>query len=83
MYFVLCPLQVNFSAIDEYRKKEDLYLERVAELEDISRQKEKQRKNHEDLRKMRLNEFMEGFSIITAKLKEMYQMITLGGDAEL
>merc|ERR1719204_271916 len=32
---------------------------------------------------MRLNEFMEGFSIITSKLKEMYQMITLGGDAEL
>merc|ERR1712077_44261 len=27
--------------------------------------------------------FMEGFGIITAKLKEMYQMITLGGDAEL
>merc|ERR1712010_245525 len=26
---------------------------------------------------------MEGFGIITAKLKEMYQMITLGGDAEL
>ena len=41
------------------------------------------RKQHDDLRKMRLNEFMEGFSIITSKLKEMYQMITLGGDAEL
>jgi len=27
--------------------------------------------------------FMEGFGIITLKLKEMYQMITLGGDAEL
>ena len=79
----LASLKVNFSVIEEYRKKEDLYLERVAELEDISRQKEKQRRNHEDLRKMRLNEFMEGFSIITAKLKEMYQMITLGGDAEL
>jgi len=26
---------------------------------------------------------MLGFSIITSKLKEMYQMITLGGDAEL
>jgi structural maintenance of chromosome 4 len=27
--------------------------------------------------------FMEGFGVITLKLKEMYQMITLGGDAEL
>ena len=26
---------------------------------------------------------MDGFSVITLKLKEMYQMITLGGDAEL
>ena len=26
---------------------------------------------------------MTGFNIITSKLKEMYQMITLGGDAEL
>ena len=26
---------------------------------------------------------MEGFNAISLKLKEMYQMITLGGDAEL
>lgn len=26
---------------------------------------------------------MSGYNIISAKLKEMYQMITLGGDAEL
>jgi structural maintenance of chromosome 4 len=31
----------------------------------------------------RLDEFMAGFCHITLKLKEMYQMITLGGDAEL
>ncbi len=75
--------QVNFGAIEEYRKKEDIYLERVAELEQVSHQKEKQRRNFEDLRKMRLEEFMSGFTIITTKLKEIYQMITLGGDAEL
>ena len=37
----------------------------------------------EELRRRRLDEFMSGFNIITLKLKEMYQMITLGGDAEL
>ena len=26
---------------------------------------------------------MAGFNVISLKLKEMYQMITLGGDAEL
>ncbi len=35
------------------------------------------------LRKARLSEFMTGFALITTKLKELYQMITLGGDAEL
>ena len=32
---------------------------------------------------MILLEFTEGFDIITNKVKQMYQMITLGGDAEL
>jgi chromosome segregation ATPase len=40
-------------------------------------------KRHELLRKKRLDVFMAAFSVITRKLKEMYQMITLGGDAEL
>jgi len=35
------------------------------------------------MKQQRLEEFMEGFSVISMKLKEMYQMITLGGDAEL
>jgi hypothetical protein len=29
------------------------------------------------------SEFTKGFEIITAKVKQMYQMITMGGDAEL
>ena len=41
------------------------------------------REGYEVLRKARLDEFMAGFSCISLKLKEMYQMITLGGDAEL
>ena len=34
-------------------------------------------------KKKRCEEFLSGFYVISAKLKEMYQMITLGGDAEL
>lgn len=45
-------------------------------------QRNEVRKGHDEVRKARLNEFMTGFSIICSKLKEMYQMITLGGDAE-
>ena len=58
-------------------------MSRVAEFDDVNRQRDEQRKNVEMLRKARLSEFMTGFAIITTKLKELYQMITLGGDAEL
>jgi len=73
----------DLKAIEEFKRKEAVYLERVAELDDITQIRDRARKRHDDLRKTRLNEFMEGFGIITGKLKEMYQMITLGGDAEL
>ena len=42
-----------------------------------------EREAYEALRKARLGEFMAGFNAISLRLKEMYQMITLGGDAEL
>lgn len=79
----LAQSKPNLAVIQEYRKKEEIYLQRVSELDDITHQRDEQRKYHEDLRKQRLNEFMSGFTIISNKLKEMYQMITLGGDAEL
>lgn len=73
----------NMAAIAEYRKKEEDYLSRVEELERITEQRNEARKQHEDLRRQRLEMFMDGFGKITLRLKEMYQMITLGGDAEL
>ncbi|XP_077988154.1 structural maintenance of chromosomes protein 4-like [Glandiceps talaboti] len=76
-------MKPNMAAIEEYKKKEELYLKRVGELDEITEQRDNKRREHEDLRKERLNMFMAGFSTITNKLKEMYQMITLGGDAEL
>ena len=58
-------------------------MKRVAELDQITDIRNEQRRLHDDLRKRRLDEFMAGFTVITTRLKEMYQMITLGGDAEL
>ncbi|XP_054744816.1 structural maintenance of chromosomes protein 4 [Anastrepha obliqua] len=73
----------NLSCIDEYIEKRNVYLERVKVLEDITSKRNEMRQLYDDLRKKRYNEFMQGFKIITRKLKEMYQMITQGGDAEL
>jgi structural maintenance of chromosome 4 len=56
---------------------------RLAELEKITETRNELRAQHESLRRERLTAFMTGFEVISLKLKEMYQMITLGGDAEL
>ncbi|XP_068174086.1 structural maintenance of chromosomes protein 4 isoform X2 [Antennarius striatus] len=76
-------MKPNLGAIAEYKKKEELYLQRVAQLDEITTERDNFKRGYEDLRKQRLNEFMTGFNVITNKLKENYQMLTLGGDAEL
>ncbi|NWU02289.1 SMC4 protein, partial [Urocynchramus pylzowi] len=76
-------LRPNLGAIADYRSKEELYLKHVEELDNITSERDKFREAYEELRKQRLNEFMAGFNVITNKLKENYQMLTLGGDAEL
>ncbi|KFP74712.1 Structural maintenance of chromosomes protein 4, partial [Acanthisitta chloris] len=76
-------MKPNLGAIAEFRKQEELYLKHVAELDNITSERDNFRQAFENVRKQRLNEFMAGFNVITNKLKENYQMLTLGGDAEL
>lgn len=73
----------NMAAIPQYRQKYAEYMEKLAELNSVTEKRNQQQAQYDDFRKKRLEEFMAGFSIISMKLKEMYQMITLGGDAEL
>ncbi|XP_031833737.1 structural maintenance of chromosomes 4-like protein gluon [Nomia melanderi] len=73
----------NMQLIEEYKIKDALYLQRAADLEKITVERNKMRDIYETARRRRIQEFLTGFTIITDKLKEMYQMITLGGDAEL
>lgn len=79
----LQQMKPDMTAIEEWKRKNEVYEERVAELASVTGERDKFRRSHEELRKKRLDEFMSGFNIISLKLKEMYQMITLGGDAEL
>ncbi|XP_077422649.1 structural maintenance of chromosomes protein 4 [Vanacampus margaritifer] len=76
-------MKPNLGAIAEYKKKEEQYLQRVAQLDEVTTERDNFKRGYEDLRKQRLSEFMSGFNMITNKLKENYQMLTLGGDAEL
>lgn len=67
-------MQPNMSAIAEYKQKEEQYLQRVEELDGATSSRDAARKEFDDLRQQRLDCFMAGFSVITTKLKEMYQV---------
>lgn len=74
---------VNMNALLEYMRKDHVYRVRLGELEAINAQRGALKETYEGLRRQRLEQFMAGFGQISLRLKEMYQMITLGGDAEL
>jgi len=76
-------MKPNLTSIAEYRRANDEHKGKLTEYDDVNNQREDARRQLEELRRARHDEFMSGFSIISMKLKEMYQMITLGGDAEL
>ena len=55
--------------------QEELYQSRLKDLDGITAERDDARKQFEDMRKQRLDLFMAGFSVITSKLKEMYQVM--------
>ncbi|CCH46220.1 Structural maintenance of chromosomes protein [Wickerhamomyces ciferrii] len=75
--------KINVDVLEEYGKRAVEYNSRKNDLNQAVNERDEIKKMSEDLKKKRLDEFMEGFNIISATLKEMYQMITMGGNAEL
>ncbi|KAI6017477.1 RecF/RecN/SMC [Pisolithus marmoratus] len=73
----------NLAVLKDYKKREEEFMRRAKDLEQITEARDAQKLKYDTLRKQRLDEFMAGFNLISLKLKEMYQMITLGGNAEL
>lgn len=76
-------LKPNLASIEEFRRADTEHKAKLSDYEVVHTEREDARRHLEGLRQQRLEEFMDGFSVISMKLKEMYQMITLGGDAEL
>ena len=79
----LSALQPNQRAIVEYNAKDVDYRSRQSDLNELTIRRADTQRSYESTRTQRLNDFMAGFTTIASKLKEMYQMLTLGGDAEL
>jgi structural maintenance of chromosome 4 len=74
----------NLSVLKEYKKREEEFLKRATDLEETTKLRDAKKGEYDGLRKQRLDEFMAGFSLISLKLKEMYQVRTtaiLGEDS--
>ncbi|GMR33952.1 hypothetical protein PMAYCL1PPCAC_04147, partial [Pristionchus mayeri] len=75
--------QLQPHVLEDYKKKLDKLKSESTALADVKDKFNKHRDLCDDLKKERLDEFMGGFEQIATALREMYQMITLGGDASL
>lgn len=76
-------VNVDLGVLAEYRRRVEEHAARSSDLAEAVAQRDAAKKRCDDLRRLRLEGFMEGFSTISLRLKEMYQMITMGGNAEL
>lgn len=74
---------VELGVLAEYRRRVNEHASRMDDLNTALTSRDAAKKRTDDLRRLRLEGFMEGFSMISMRLKEMYQMITMGGNAEL
>lgn len=79
----LQDVTIDFGVLAEYRQRVEEFSARSNDLAEAVASRDSARKQCEELRRLRLEGFMEGFSTISLRLKEMYQMITMGGNAEL
>ncbi len=75
--------QVDLSVLADYRRRVAEHASRSADLATAISSRDSAAARRDDLRRLRLEGFMTGFAAISARLKEMYQLITLGGNAEL
>lgn len=76
-------VNVELGVLAEYRRRVEEHSARSSDLQQSVTGRDTAKKRCDELRKLRLEGFMEGFSMISLRLKEMYQMITMGGNAEL
>lgn len=76
-------LRPNLKVLEEYRQREAALEEMQGQLGTAEQQREQIRGRYDELCRRRHDEFMAGFRAISARLKELYQLITMGGNAEL
>ena len=73
----------NLKVIDDYKSKKSDKLEKESILNDVKQREIDQRNRYIDIKNRRFNEFTRGFREISDKLRDMYNLLTRGGNAEL
>ncbi|KAH8582408.1 SMC4 SMC4 [Cryptosporidium sp. chipmunk genotype I] len=89
----ICEQYSNGGSIKQFRPSPDIFSQyssqlqlfnrRNQEVEEATNARDESRRHLDTVRQARHSEFISGFKVIASQLKEIYQMITLGGDAEL
>lgn len=74
---------INLEAVKNYRARFRAYLEHKSASDRAVEAYESCKDEVQRTKDLRLREFMLGFSTISGKLKELYKIITMGGNAEL
>ena len=80
---ILANSQADLSILPLYAEKERQLETKMNALRTAVQERNKSKQAMETLKLKRLQAFLDGFRVISMKLKELYQMLTLGGDAEL
>ncbi|CUM64798.1 uncharacterized protein PRCAT00002410001 [Priceomyces carsonii] len=80
---VVSSIKVDIDVLKEYGTKKNEFEKRRSDLNGAVEERDQLKSYCEELKRKRLDEFMKGFNTISMSLKEMYQMITMGGNAEL
>lgn len=75
--------KIDLTVLEDYQSRFEEYTTRRSAVNDAVGRYEKLELFAKSLKQQRFEEFMDGFQAISDKLKEMYQMITMGGNAEL
>ncbi|KAF1920585.1 RecF/RecN/SMC [Ampelomyces quisqualis] len=75
--------QVDLAVLAEYRKRVEEHAARSSDLAEVLSSRDEMKRRFKELNDLRDRTFKDGFDIISTRLKEMYQLITMGGNAQL
>lgn len=76
-------LNGDIEVIESYKEKLGAYVKKDSEFKEASSKEQLIKSDLNKLKESRRIEFMTGFAFISKKLKDVYQTITNGGDADL